>query len=110
MPQLTGLEGTVLGAILIFLGYVIKVVWSKRGGGDSNAAMKTLIETSIKASEKSAEATNELILYMKTRDASKDASNEAYAKQLDRIEVKIDDNTKTLDEHCTRCKSTCLKG
>jgi uncharacterized protein Yka (UPF0111/DUF47 family) len=112
MPQLTGVEGTALGGILIFLGWVLKLAFDsikkyKRGGSDED--LKSLIQNVSKVVEHNNEISEELMLYLKTRDAGKDADNKHYAEQLNRMEDKIDNVQKTVSEHYTSCKTTCFK-
>jgi hypothetical protein len=88
MPQLTGVEGTVLGGILIFLGYVLNlVIPKKKKGGDT---LEALVQGVAKVVDKNASISEELLLYLKTRDAGKDVENIHYAEQLNRIEGKLD--------------------
>jgi hypothetical protein len=121
MPQLNGLEATALGGILIFVGWIFKYAIdyrkSKGKGKSEDGSIKTIIENNSKAMERQAQAsdrqtdvTNELILYLKTRDAGKDTEDKYYGEQLNRIEEKVDKLNENANEHYTCCKSTCLKG
>lgn len=118
MPQqISWPEFGIVGAVLTFiitiffkLPDVIKAVKKSKEGDFEGESLKIIIENNNRAMEKQAQATNELILYLKTRDAGSDAEREQQSKQLDRIEEKLDKHIEEFRDHYNKCNIKCLGG